>query len=654
MAHIDIGQDSVLKLYSGIPISAGQQIAFSSVTNQNAYFAKKLIHTYNNLSYVYRNGVIKIQDAITVVPNADYISFTNPSFENKTIYARIIDYRYINNATVEIKYSVDWFQTFMFDVTYEACSIVREQLSVDGYDKAKANPYRRDIPELLSDEGLPISKELEKIYEVGSEMFFKPTSQNVTIQNGRYIGAGKAPTTDNMDEPYMIFLMSSVDVDILNDSSNTWDNLMGRFNYMSGDTSDDFGSVSNGFPRSVKILGHPLKDIMTNVDGSSLFTDFINYLTANGISSSLVGCYVIPFWVLASDANGIYPNDSIIGGFPEDNVLSVNINASDYIDDTLKNPKLNTFPFKYIRVESPDGNIKEYNFSKFDLVNKGFSKANFSLIGNLNGIPIMTVVPYSYNYVSSGGVGDSYFKDLNFSERIDFDRFCQAGFSTDAYLTFLSSQYSSTVGSRTMSTDMLMHGNTINNIGSAAFSGMSGSPSAIFSSANNVTQDLIKNKEYYKVLDEAKASRNVQSDDWSDVAKGDVVSQVYNEARPAFACDSYKTGSTGGYLAYMNPNGLKFRFTIVDLDPNIKQEYDKFLTCYGYTCNYVDVPRICNFIKGVTEVDKIPKFLDFNGEEITYIKTEKSHIISNMEVVSSYLEAMFDAGVRMLNGNVLN
>ena len=156
--------DSNVSLYAGVPISDGHEIVFRSKTEQSTYFATKRIASKAGCTYLRKTGRLRIEWSTETVMRADFISFKNPSFENITFYAKLIDYEYVNNVTTDVLYEIDWFQSFCFDVDYHACEILREHLTEEDYQKAVANPWRRDIPELLTDEGLPCDKTLEKIY----------------------------------------------------------------------------------------------------------------------------------------------------------------------------------------------------------------------------------------------------------------------------------------------------------------------------------------------------------------------------------------------------------------------------------------------------------------------------------------------------------
>ena len=169
-----ITPQSTITLYSGVDIGTEQQLAFSSKAKQAAYFASKVKKAYVNCTVVKdKIGVLKVAikpvgqagtGEITGVDLAtcNYMSFVNPSFDNKTIYCYIVDYEYVNNETAFIYYTIDYWQTWCFDCSYHDMFIDREHLSQDSWTKVEANPYRDDIPEMVTAEPLPTPMGYEK------------------------------------------------------------------------------------------------------------------------------------------------------------------------------------------------------------------------------------------------------------------------------------------------------------------------------------------------------------------------------------------------------------------------------------------------------------------------------------------------------------
>ena len=145
--------DSSITLYKDVDIDNDEQLVFKNRTNQTAYFQSK-IHpngAYTPCTVVRKTGVLRVEKSMAIVSQCNYLSFVNPLIrhtqqgdtqygDNKTIYARIVDYDYVNNECTEISYVIDYWQTWMFDVTFQDSYIEREHLSQADWDKAAANP----------------------------------------------------------------------------------------------------------------------------------------------------------------------------------------------------------------------------------------------------------------------------------------------------------------------------------------------------------------------------------------------------------------------------------------------------------------------------------------------------------------------------------
>lgn len=119
-----IQPNSTIQLYKNIPIDFdyNDSLYFKSVDAQNTWFSsnngggKYLIQNIPANSYV-RKG----RNTIRITPKnwsdiyaCNYMRFRNNSYENKWFYAFVTDCEYINDNTVEISFSIDVIQTWLF------------------------------------------------------------------------------------------------------------------------------------------------------------------------------------------------------------------------------------------------------------------------------------------------------------------------------------------------------------------------------------------------------------------------------------------------------------------------------------------------------------------------------------------------------------
>lgn len=112
--------------------SYDHQITFNSQQAQASYFYTKAYKTLplNTYQRVMLNR-LRVQCTIAEAMACNYLFFSNNSHDNKTIYAFITGWEYVNDVTTEITYEIDVFQTFWFDLHMMPCFVEREHSNTD-------------------------------------------------------------------------------------------------------------------------------------------------------------------------------------------------------------------------------------------------------------------------------------------------------------------------------------------------------------------------------------------------------------------------------------------------------------------------------------------------------------------------------------------
>lgn len=131
-------------IFAGVPLEIGSNhtILFDTAAAQKAYFDSHRVTggMFTNISYQrHASGVMRLEAQMTLLGNASYLRFCNPTFENREFYAFITDIKYINNSTVEINYVIDVLQTWMFEYTVNPCFIDREHAETDNVGDNRVN-----------------------------------------------------------------------------------------------------------------------------------------------------------------------------------------------------------------------------------------------------------------------------------------------------------------------------------------------------------------------------------------------------------------------------------------------------------------------------------------------------------------------------------
>lgn len=151
-------RQSVLTLYTDVPFdsSYNHTILFPDKKSQDAYFESKRLssgHTFTKVSYLrHTAGRIRIQSNMSLLTNVNYISFYNPykyqsgidestnppspiytdlNYEDINYYAFVDQIEYVNENTVEIAYTIDQMQTWMFYYELNPCYVEREHVRDD-------------------------------------------------------------------------------------------------------------------------------------------------------------------------------------------------------------------------------------------------------------------------------------------------------------------------------------------------------------------------------------------------------------------------------------------------------------------------------------------------------------------------------------------
>lgn len=626
MAHIDIGQNSVLNLYSNVEVSDGLQVAFSSASAQYNYFSKRLVKQYTGMSYVYRNGVVKIQDTTQVVARANYISFNNPSFESKPIYARITDYQYVNNATVKITYSVDWFQTFMFDVDYHSCQIMREHLSETDWQKAVANPWDRSIQELNSAESFNFSDEDRGVIDWSGD--FHETVGAATIT------------------PYIVMNIASTQYD-----AETYKHLK---RWQDKFTAIDPGSrVPEDVNLSLKSV--PVSNMIDNTPRASalyimrpkatMSNDFINSDEPSEISVFSYGLMALTEAGLTSEIIGIYylsPNfirAGLLGPAGSEHMDTFSIDARTCGGT---NPKLKRAPFSYLRAISPNGDVKEYKYELFANPKSGIS---FKYDATLSGMPSTALVPVNYRY---GEVAEVVGKNLcNLEERLENPMTIQIPYNTDAFLSYMSGIYLESAA-RLATPIWMKAASGVGNFASrvpetiagGAMLGAAGGPvgmaaGVVAAAGGSALQSL-----------GGEMNQDMQAVNNITMLRGSNPIYDYSAEKAKYIADEYHAGS--GSFWYIRYGRVNYELFFMTLNDAMTETVDNYFNAFGYNSGRIGVPRVCNFIKGSGDQ---PHFVEIDDGQTTYVKTGDMHVVSNLKPASDYIEALFNAGCRFIKGD---
>lgn len=635
-------------LYSGIQITDGEQIVFSSALRQNQYFAAHKETEFLDCTYIRKTGYVRLEVPTRTAMNCNYMSFTNNGFENKTFYARIIDWKYVNNVTTDILYEIDWFQSKMFDeagrvgFSVESCLVEREHITEKQWKDVDKDPYREDVPSLSTTEPLPMARSLERRYDDDDSGTYMrtigyPTSDGNCVMI--YV-AGYDREDTTIDDFYSFF-----DV-VVDASGKVVSNSSSYYGLKKGDR------VEISIPNAYEIWIIDCKDRSSDdsedappAEWRDRFKEFLDTFTKENATHSIIGMYLTPrAGVKAWLQNNVTSGANIV-------------NISPYAQ--VVNKKLMRSPFQYIRATNTKGEIKEYSFEKFYV---NMNTVSFRLAFVADPLPMISLIPLNYEF-RTAGAGEDIAGNYNIDERFDYGYLPQVGYCIDSYLSYLSNQYMQQCATRTSWDEVNSVVNEIGGIASAAVGAGLGVASIATGNASlgGVSFDMVgsgitaalsehENRDIRDALDKMRQGDNSKVD------------SIFGNAKKSFVSNEYHAGvTTTLFGTYFGPTHDKsvgtFVLTRVMPTDSILQMFDRFFSTYGYATNDIKVPNVYRVIEGAPSDDRVHFDTTVPGYETgrTYCKTREAHVRTDGGALANkYIENLFNSGTFFLNGDNLS
>lgn len=656
--------NSTINLYGGVEISAGHQIAFSTFQKQTAYFETKLKASMVNCTIIRKTGALRVSVQSSIIKDCNYLSFVNPNWDDKIIYARIVDYNYINNETTEIAYHIDYFQSFMFDVDYEEMYIDREHLSKEDHDKAEENPYDPSIFQFRTPEPLAVGRDFEKLFYNVSKVSDEEADGVHLFDSLSEAAHGEYGTA-----LYLSYIDLKGLSEELGSDETTPEDWFTQFE--TNLITTQYGlSIKNGvYKRGTGWGSGTIKNskfktpywfffIPNDMPENYKVDDLIDKLTTWNVVSSILNIYYIPVSVmqLALDT-------------PD---FSGHIFEAKTSKDKLENvysKKLMNYPFSYMRLITPS-DTKELRYEKFNLNQTGGNKCQIGITTDVTENP--TMIAYPINYAISGlenqGGSDS---GANILESVVYNKFPTSPYNIDSWLTQMASNAASIIANNTqdyayqldsmdfsqvaswkqnafgaLDTSATVAGNVLEGKWTSAAVNLFGgsSQSAIDYELNRVNTQRLMNQEQMSM----DAYRALAGD-----RAGNAVFENYKNTRAAYAADKYVRPTGDGVLNYNSKSFIDIVLLHVQLNESIIAQYDKWFQNYGYTSGRCGIPHVVSFMRNSQNEDELPAWVTIGGKQTTYVKTNDCRVVSSMLPVSTNIEALFNSGCRFINGDSL-
>ena len=489
-----IQPNTTINLYSNVPIDNGEQLTFRSKGEQTSYFRSKLVRSNVECTVVkQKSGTLRLELSGSIVSQCNYLSFVNPSFDNKIIYCKIVDYDYVNNECTEIKYIIDPWQTWCFDVTFDNMFIEREHISQAAKNLLDNDPYSLEVPEMLTAENLAYGDAIENpkgfIYKkepsddsqypnnFGHSLFY---DENVITERDYYDVIFASPVNyEYLDED--VIYKGAFWYEYINDEATCeqyglksftawleWQRTLGPnpSNYWLSSPSEEIQRFINeiigyghyafyldghweynltGSPHTIDKNTHmnmpydiyciPQSNIY---DRSS--QRLIDAYTRMGCMSSIMGMYTLPGEILED----YFAYQGETQG-KQHGVKTSKQRMTENQMKTVESHKLLRFPYCYFSLQDCDGNQREVRYEDCSRLSNG--EANVYTYVDLNTHPVLAAVPDS-GFVVGEVRGESMVRVSSYTleNAMTYDAIPQTPYNTDQYLAFVAESAKSTIG----------------------------------------------------------------------------------------------------------------------------------------------------------------------------------------------------------------
>lgn len=140
-----IAPNSEIRLLNNVPLDSkyDNSFYFASIADQVTYFTSKVKRTFTLQTYQRKDrGVIRLEASADDVFDCNYLMYKNTAYGNKWFYAFIDSIDYVNNATCEVKFTIDPLMSWYFEMEVPPCYIVRQHSYSDNIgDNIEPEPF---------------------------------------------------------------------------------------------------------------------------------------------------------------------------------------------------------------------------------------------------------------------------------------------------------------------------------------------------------------------------------------------------------------------------------------------------------------------------------------------------------------------------------
>lgn len=347
-----------------------------------------LVASDNHYSFIRERNTLQVDIEYSKILNSNYLAYQNTDYSNKWFFAWIDEVIYKGDKNTEIVFTVDPFETFYSDLTFENSYVIREHVNDDTIG---ANTIPEDI-----DTGDMTIESAGQITELSQANFVIAMETDATPNTGSYSYTSGDPGITKFSGVTVYNKIYSGHRIIIFTSRQDLSRFIYRLNE---DDAVDF--IKNLF-----IIPSALFDI-SSLGNDYAYTDRHSPVDTSFTPTERFDWYLIPMSNDIKIINGdISKNRTITGYAP-------------------KNNKCYCYPYNYLLVSNNVGNTKIYKYEDFS----NSSNCEFDVVGALTLGGSFKLIPKNYQGISA-----------NYDESIALAKYPTVSWTSDAYTNWLTQQ----------------------------------------------------------------------------------------------------------------------------------------------------------------------------------------------------------------------
>lgn len=376
------------------------QLTFSSRQAQTTYFTSTVVKSYDNNTYIRKDGGVKIDCNAEEIRTCNYLFYRNTGFDNRIYYCFITSIEYLSENSTLVRFETDCFQTWYFDLVYKPCFVEREHVSDD-------TAGLHTVPE-----GLETGE--YQIIDLRNSPMFESASPSTDFficfcvsDYPNNAGAGTSMTS-------------------INGENQTVGGVFTGLHFFAVRTLAAARNVITVYNESGETLADAIKNIfmiprcLVNINMSTGSLETGGNPTTISSSSVAQGVSLYPIY------------DSYTSG--EYQLQQPSVLAGNY---TPKNNKLYTFPFSYFYVTNKAGEDVVFHWEDFPIVNLNNNRARTctykkAMVGSAS----ISAKLYFTNYKNYGEGSDYGTRLYNYG--VNYAKVPICAWTTDYYTNWLT------------------------------------------------------------------------------------------------------------------------------------------------------------------------------------------------------------------------